>query len=323
MLENRSSQNIGKNPKVLSRRSNSSNEQSAVDRSDVHAALAGVSSSSDNSQCVGGHGAVSKTKVARYWMLTIPHRDFVPYPVPGVSYSKGQLEKGEGGYLHWQLYSCFSKPQRLSALKKLYGESSHAEPTRSEKAEDYVWKEDTRVEGTQFEFGKKSFQRGSDSDWGAVLEAAKDCRFEDIPPDIYIRYYGSLKRISVENAQPLGFERTCTVYWGPTGTGKSRSAWAEAGLDAYPKDPCTKFWDGYRGQDCVVVDEFRGVIGISHLLRWLDRYPVLVEVKGSSTVFKATKIWITSNLHPREWYKDVDESTVLALLRRLVVIEIN
>ena len=59
-----------------------------------------------------------------------------------------------------------------------------------------------------------------------------------------------------------------------------------------PKDPRTKFWDGYRNHEHVVIDEFRGGIDIG-------RYPVIVEIKGSSTVLKATKIWITSNLDPR------------------------
>jgi len=35
--------------------------------------------------------------------------------------------------------------------------------------------------------------------------------------------------------------------------------------------------DGYRGQEHVVFDEFRGGIDISHVLRWFDRYPVIVE----------------------------------------------
>lgn len=82
----------------------------------------------------------------------------------------------------------------------------------------------------------------------------------------------------------------------------------------------SKFWDGYRGQTNVVIDEFRGVVNISHLLRWLDRYPVIVEVKGSSTVLCAEKIWITSNLHPREWYPDLDQATMEALLRRLTIV---
>lgn len=84
-------------------------------------------------------------------------------------------------------------------------------------------------------------------------------------------------------------------------------------------DPCTKFWDGYYGQQNVVIDEFRGSIGISHILRWLDRYPVIVEIKGSSTVLQATTIWITSNLSPNVWYPDIDAETLAALRRRLEV----
>jgi hypothetical protein len=112
-------------------------------------------------------------------------------------------------------------------------------------------------------------------------------------------------------------ERTCRVYWGPTGTGKSRRAWKEAGMEAFPKDPNTKFWCGYQGQKAVVIDEFRGAISISHLLRWLDRYPVMVEIKGSALPFAAEQIWITSNLDPRQWYPDLDQETTDALMRRL------
>lgn len=111
------------------------------------------------------------------------------------------------------------------------------------------------------------------------------------------------------------------VYYGATGTGKSRRAWDEAGPDAYCKDPRSKFWCGYQGQQHVIVDEFRGGIDISHMLRWLDRYPVRVEIKGSSRPLRATKIWITSNVHPMNWYIDLDAETKSALLRRLEITE--
>jgi len=117
-------------------------------------------------------------------------------------------------------------------------------------------------------------------------------------------------------------ERTIVVYWGKTGVGKSRRSWDEATLSAYPKDPNTKFWDGYQGQDNVVIDEFRGTIDIGHVLRWFDRYPVIVEIKGSSVPLKATKIWITSNLHPSCWYPTLDADTQAALMRRLEITEL-
>jgi hypothetical protein len=110
------------------------------------------------------------------------------------------------------------------------------------------------------------------------------------------------------------------LFWGKSGTGKSRRAWAEAGLDAYPKDPRTKFWDVYSGERNVVLDEFRGGIDIAHFLRWFDRYPVRVEVKGSSTALRAESIWITSNLPYTEWYPGLDDDTLEALRRRFTLI---
>ena len=117
--------------------------------------------------------------------------------------------------------------------------------------------------------------------------------------------------------------RKATVLVGPTGTGKSLRASREAGEHAYYKDPRSKFWCGYQGESNVIIDEFRGAIDISHLLRWLDRYPVYVETKGSSTPLSATEYWITSNLPPERWYPELDESTLSALLRRMTVIEMN
>lgn len=75
------------------------------------------------------------------------------------------------------------------------------------------------------------------------------------------------------------------------------------------------------GEPHIIIDEFRGGIDISHMLRWLDRYPVRVELKGSSAPLKATKIWITSNLHPLNWYPDLDHETKQALLRRVEITE--
>jgi len=117
--------------------------------------------------------------------------------------------------------------------------------------------------------------------------------------------------------------RTCEVFWGDTETGKSRRAWGEAGLHAYSKDPRTKWWCGYQGQEHVVIDEFRGTIDIAHLLRWLDRYPVTVETKGGAKSLVAEKIWITSNISPDQWYPDLDPETLNALKRRLKITHFN
>jgi hypothetical protein len=263
---------------------------------------------------------------ARYWLLTIPANDYtVPAELPSpLVWLRGQKEIGnETNYEHWQLFASYSRQVRLGQLKKDFGQTVHAEPSRSQAAEAYVFKDDTAVEGSRFELGTKPLKRNSGNDWEAIRDCAKRGQLDDIPADVYVRNYSALKRIAVDHLQPSPIERTVYVFWGPTGTGKSRRAWEEATLDAYPKDPLSKFWDGYNGQEHVVIDEFRGVVSISHILRWFDRYPVMVEVKGSSTALKAKTIWITSNLHPNDWYPDLDAPTKEALLRRLTIIEIN
>jgi len=253
-----------------------------------------------------------------YWLLTIPHHAFTPWLPPTIVYIRGQLERGnDGGYLHWQLLVICSGKASLSGLKRVFGDAAHCELSRSAAADDYVWKDDTYVDGTRFELGSRPFRRNVKSDWNRVWESAKTGDLAAIEPDVRFQHYRTIRVIRADFAKPVGMERTCFVFWGTTGTGKSRRAWAEAGMEAYPKDPRTKWWDGYLNHEHVVIDEFRGSIDIAHMLRWLDRYPVLVEIKGASVPLAAKKIWITSNLDPRRWYPDADQETVNALLRRL------
>lgn len=257
---------------------------------------------------------------ARYYLLTIPYNNFTPYLPPNVKYVKGQLEKGDSGYLHWQLIAYYEKKVTLAYVKRIFGDQAHIERTNSAAAEDYVWKDETHVEGTRFELGKKAINRNSEKDWDLIVNNARSGNFQDIPGDVLVRCYGNIKKIRVDSLVPESSEKEVFVYWGKTGAGKSKRAWEEATFDAFPKDPNTKFWDGYSGQENVVIDEFRGTISISHMLRWLDRYPVIVEVKGSSCVFKAKKIWITSNLSPDDWYPELDAETKSALRRRFTQI---
>jgi len=248
---------------------------------------------------------------------------WVPSLPDGLCYIKGQLELGDGGFRHYQLFFVVRPKASLAAVKQLWDPYiGHWELTRSEAAESYVWKEETRIDDP-FEFGKRPFKRNSETDWALVRSAAVEGDLASIPDDIFVRFYGNLCRIACDHVQPLERVRTCVVFWGPTGTGKSRRAWAEAGSHCYSKDPRTKFWCGYGSQCNVIIDEFRGAIDISHILRWTDRYPVRVEVKGSSKPLMADKIWFTSNLHPKDWYPELDYETFCALERRLEIIKIE
>jgi len=261
----------------------------------------------------------------RFWILTIPHHLFAPYLPQECSHIRGQLEQGNNtDYLHWQVVCATKKKTTLNGIKKIFGTQIHAELTKGPAANSYVLKDDTAISNTQFTLGELVVNRSQSADWDLVRSSAKSGDFENIPSDIYIRHYTSLKKIFVDHVRPVAQEKEVFVFWGRTGTGKSKRAWEEASLDAYPKSPTSIWWCGYNGHANVVIDEFRGQINISHMLRWLDRYPTLVEIKGSSVVLKAQKIWITSNIPPEEWYPELDEETKLALRRRFTqVIHFN
>lgn len=109
-----------------------------------------------------------------------------------------------------------------------------------------------------------------------------------------------------------------TIYWGPSGTGKTRRAISEnpgAYILTKPRDGKGVWWQGYSGQDTVIIDEFYGWIPYDFLLRILDWYHVEVEYKGGSVPLAATKFIFTSNKQWEEWYTKIDN--VSALERRI------
>lgn len=110
------------------------------------------------------------------------------------------------------------------------------------------------------------------------------------------------------------------VVWGETGTGKSTFCWDQAaGRSTFvPGD--FQWFDGYHGQDIVILDDYRGEYPIAFMLRLLDRFPMQVPIKGGFTSWSPRKVYITSNVAPQYWYPDVDGPTLRAFLRRIETI---
>ena len=98
--------------------------------------------------------------------------------------------------------------------------------------------------------------------------------------------------------------------YGPPGTGKSKYAYSHKG--AYIKS-LNKWWDGYKGEDIVIIDDFgpNQECLVELLKHWTDRYPFRAEIKGGSIVIRPKKIIVTSNYHPRELFKSVDSDAIL------------
>lgn len=116
----------------------------------------------------------------------------------------------------------------------------------------------------------------------------------------YRRSFEAYRDLRTESDRSLRLELRVIVYWGKPGTGKTRKVFEE-NEDLYIHAG-GEWFDGYRGQQVVLFDDFRrDVLPLDLLLRVLDIYPILVPIKGGFTPWRPTKIYITSNVSPQGW----------------------
>ncbi len=117
------------------------------------------------------------------------------------------------------------------------------------------------------------------------------------------------------------------VYVGEAGTGKTRTAVANAHTDygespymvSMPSTKKDKLWfDNYHGQKAIILDDFYGQIDYSYMLRLLDGYAFQVQVKGGMAWKRWQRVYITSNCLPKMWYGGLLSP---ALARRLTVVK--
>ena len=118
-----------------------------------------------------------------------------------------------------------------------------------------------------------------------------------------LRHNRAVREYRNQTVRDRDWKTKLIVLVGPTGCGKSRFC-REQFPNAYWKPPGEKWFDGYEGQDAVVLDDFYGWIPFHLLLRLADRYPMLVETKGGSSKFVARTLVITSNKPMEEWYRE-------------------
>lgn len=197
----------------------------------------------------------------------------------------------------------------------------------SEQCRSYCTKEETRDQAAGFGVYERGIQplagqgAGSRSDLqrlGEAINGGKRGReIFDADPGAYIRYHRGIAA-AVQLVSPRReFKSHIFWYYGPTGTGKSRAAFSEAPL-AYWKSASDSWWDGYEGQEDVIIDDYRcDFCKFSHLLRLFDRYPLRLQIKGGTVEFVAKRIFITAPKSPREMWENRSEEDIGQLLRRI------
>lgn len=223
-------------------------------------------------------------------------------------FSAFQLEKGESGNYHLQGVLWLDQPRTVPTVKAWSvwrGIGVHLESRRGswKQAIDYATKEDTRIAGP-WRTGDAPAQGARVDLQDLYQRLQSDEKLSDILND----HAGSALRYSkgIMFVRGLGNRNRelCRglVFHGPTGTGKTRTAWADY-PDAFPKDN-SKWWSNYDGEETVIWDDFNAVASgttVEEILQLLDRYPKQVQTKGGYVWFKAKRIIFTCNTAPETW----------------------
>lgn len=234
------------------------------------------------------HLTSSKKQVshqAKHWVFTLNNPTLTTQVITeGYDYLVVGNEVGESGTPHWQGYVCFTgKGKRLAACKKLlpgaHWEIARGTPEEASKycKKDGVYEEDGKLPLTQAQGVKRN--------WDAAFQLATEGRINEIDADLRIRYYHAFKRIQQDNpTKPADIGKLDNIwYYGEPGVGKSKRAREELGN--YYDKPLNKWWDGYKGEENILlddVDKVHQVLG-HHLKRWGDHYSFPAEQKGTTT----------------------------------------
>jgi len=273
---------------------------------------------------------------------------FVGQNVPKVAHLVWQLERGEEKQgLHFQGYVRFESPVSWkTAVERLQidgakchvdiipGGASAKERREQENKKNYARKEETRVEGP-WELGE-DINQGARNDVLALVAAVKEGKSDyellEALPKEFAMFPRAIDRIraAVAEERSLEFQHIkTTILIGPTGMGKSKSAlYTEDGKRRRNVYRLTSpgrssqggwnpvWWDGYRNQDTIVLDDFAGWIDIASLLTLTDGHQARLGIKGTHTYSLLRTIIITSNLQVREWWPKVHPEHKKAFARR-------
>lgn len=194
---------------------------------------------------------------------------------------------------HYQGFVIFKRTHRIPSAKRILcgGDGVHLEPRRGtrQQAVDYCRKDGDVVEWGEFE------PLTHDQLFKQDLNFLKENY-----PAFFCRYYKGLALLKSTNTVKW---RNVEVHiiWGEPGTFKTRQVMEMD--DVYKLDPPYTWWDGYFGESILLIDDYKkGAINRGMLLNICDGYKLRLETKGGHVWAAWTKVYITSNYDPKDWY---------------------
>lgn len=237
-------------------------------------------------------------------------------------------EIGEQGTPHLQGYLELNEPMRMSGCKDLFGINGlHLEKRMGtrDQARDYTKKDTKWIEFGNWRAGGQGRRMDIITTMEDIKEAVKENKktIEMVEKHPVI-WAANLK--FCEKVQGL-YEAEVTkefrkvdveVLWGSAGIGKTKTV-HEYDPDVFTANCDDSFiFDGYDGQKTILLDDFKGQVKYKNLLRILDGYQYRCNVKGGHRYARWTKVFITANDPPSDWYS---YGLTPALRRRLTVVK--
>lgn len=233
-----------------------------------------------------------------------------------VGYIKFQYERGKNdGTLHYQGVCWFKQNISHTTFKSKTCNSIHATPVKFiDKACDYCGKDDTRVEGP-WEAGTKPRQ-GQRTDLlkcKSIIDdggGLKDL-FQKEFTNTVKHHRGLILYMQVVNKDRFRKWQTKSyIYYGAAGTGKSEAAKIETEewgggtfwLSLESGTGGKIWWDGYDGEENVVIDEFHCQMKLTDIKKLIDSTPYQVPIKCGFVQMLAKRVWILSNVMIDCWY---------------------
>lgn len=235
-------------------------------------------------------------------------------------------EVGKKGTPHLQGYVVFRNGKSLSAVRKLFPKGIHFERSRGDVNDNYKY---CTKDGDFWETGEKPLSQKEKGEkeqerWASVKKSAQEGKLEEIDPKIYVTHYRTLRAIASDHQRrpPSTDETTGIWYYGESGAGKTTIARTSHGDDYFLKAP-TKWWDGYKNQEVVILDDLDCYHkGLGYYIKmWGDKWPFVAEVKGSSLTIRPKKFIVTSQYRPEDIWDD--DETISAVRRRFKFVHVK
>lgn len=231
-------------------------------------------------------------------------------------------EKGESGTPHLQGYCELRNQMRLNAIKA-HMPRAHIEARRgtARQAADYCKKDGQYIEhGTMSRPGRRS---DIDSLYSLAREGKSDYEMAESTGSTFMRYYKGAREVRfVYQSHDTAWRPVeVQVYYGGPGTGKTRKAYEiDPSLYRVNFSTSTIWFDGYSGQETILLDDYRGEIPLSYFLQLTDGYRFQLPVKGGHTWKMWKRVIITSNRHPNDWYRNITPESQAAIIRRITTV---